>query len=142
VKQHVAIERFADRAAAYGIPGTTVDGNDVLAVYRATKEAADRARNGEGPSLIEVKTFRMRGHAEHDDAFYVPKELVTEWEGRDPILRLTTYMEENHLIAPSERAALDQRIAQEVEAALEWAEQSPLPEPGAQAEGVYASTMR
>jgi len=141
VSQHVAIKTFADRAVAYGIPATTVDGNDVLAVYQATKEAADRARNDEGPSLIEVKTFRMRGHAEHDDAFYVPKELAVEWERRDPILRLTTYMEENHLIDPSERAALDERIAHEVEAALEWAEQSAFPEPATQADGVYASPI-
>jgi TPP-dependent pyruvate/acetoin dehydrogenase alpha subunit len=141
VFQHVAIKSFADRAVAYGIPATTVDGNDVLAVYRATKEAADRARNGEGPSLIEAKTFRMRGHAEHDDAFYVPKELAAEWERRDPIQRLTTYMEENRLIEPSERAALDERIAQEVEAALEWAEQSVLPDPATQADGVYASPI-
>ena len=141
VFQHVAIKSFADRAVAYGIPATTVDGNDVLAVYRATKEAADRARNGDGPSLIEVKTFRMRGHAEHDDAFYVPKELAAEWERRDPIQRLTTYMEENRLIEPSERASLDERIAQEVEAALEWAEQSALPDPATQADGVYASPI-
>jgi pyruvate dehydrogenase E1 component alpha subunit/2-oxoisovalerate dehydrogenase E1 component alpha subunit len=138
VKQHVAIQRFADRAVAYGIPGETVDGNDVLAVYRATRGAVDRARRGEGPTLIEAKTFRMRGHAEHDDAFYVPKELIAEWERRDPIQRLVAYMDEHGLMHESEREATDQRIARQLDEALTWAEQSALPDPAIQATGVYA----
>src|SRR5438874_1916742 len=81
-------------AAAYGIPAESVDGNDVIAVYAATRRAVDRARRGEGPTLIEAKTFRMRGHAEHDDASYVPKELFEEWEARDPITLLLAYLRE------------------------------------------------
>lgn len=139
VRQHVAIGTFADRASAYGIPGISVDGNDVLDVYRATREAVDRARAGDGPTLIEAKTFRMRGHAEHDDAFYVPKELYAEWEERDPIRRLAVYLENAKLLDEEERTSTDERVAAEVQAALEWAEDCPLPDGARQYEGVYAS---
>ena len=86
VKRQVPLENLADRAKAYGIPSYSVDGNDVVAVYTTAKEAVDRARNGEGPILIEVKTFRRLGHAQHDPAEYVPKEMRAYWEARDPIL--------------------------------------------------------
>ena len=141
VSQHVAIRTLADRAVAYGIPSTTIDGNDVIEVYRTTRQAAERARAGGGPTLIEVKTFRMRGHAEHDDAFYVPKDLVAEWERRDPIERLVRYTAELGLMNAEERAAIDARIAAEVTEALEWSQQSPEPDPGSQATGVYASPV-
>lgn len=141
VSHHVAIRTFADRAVAYGIPSITTDGNDVIEVYRVTKEAVERARGGGGPTLIEVKTFRMRGHAEHDDAFYVPKELIAEWEKRDPIERLVTYMAERRLMSDEEKQALDDRIGQEIDEALAWAESSPLPDSETQAEGVYASPV-
>jgi TPP-dependent pyruvate/acetoin dehydrogenase alpha subunit len=137
-RQHVAIEHFADRAAGYGIPSGTVDGNDVISVYAATKRAVDRARAGNGPTLLEVKTFRMRGHAEHDDAFYVPKDLLAEWAHRDPIQRLLNYMDDRHLLSREEQTVIDERIAQEVEAGLEWAEQSSLPQAASQSHGVYA----
>jgi TPP-dependent pyruvate/acetoin dehydrogenase alpha subunit len=138
VAQHVALRDFSDRAAAYGIPSTGVDGNDVIQVYQATRRALDRARAGAGPTLIVAKTFRMRGHAEHDDAFYVPKELFEEWETRDPIARLVAYMDERHLMNADEKQALDDRIQAEIDEALAWAEASPLPDPATQAEGVYA----
>jgi TPP-dependent pyruvate/acetoin dehydrogenase alpha subunit len=136
--KHVAISTFADRAVAYGIPGSTIDGNDVIAVYKATHDAVERARSGQGPSLIEVKTFRMRGHAEHDDAFYVPKELAAYWEERDPIRRLIDYMHGNKLITPDELSALDQAVRGEVEAGVAWAQTSPVPDAATQAERVYA----
>ncbi|MBV9281354.1 MAG: thiamine pyrophosphate-dependent dehydrogenase E1 component subunit alpha [Chloroflexi bacterium] len=139
VSQHVALRSFADRATAYGVPSATVDGNNVLEVYGATRAAAHRARTGGGPTLIVATTFRMRGHAEHDDAFYVPTELVAEWERRDPIRWLLTYMDDHHLIHPDERQGIDNRIAREVEEGLTWAEQSPLPDPSTQTRGVYAS---
>jgi pyruvate dehydrogenase E1 component alpha subunit/2-oxoisovalerate dehydrogenase E1 component alpha subunit len=139
--RHAAIERFADRGAAYGIPAATLDGNDVVAVYAATKQAVDRARAGSGPTLLEVKTFRMRGHAEHDDAFYVPKELLQAWERRDPINKLVHYMMQHGLLAEAERAHIDERVAREVEDGLVWAEQSPLPEGKTQARGVYAESL-
>ncbi|GAC1522566.1 MAG: thiamine pyrophosphate-dependent dehydrogenase E1 component subunit alpha [Chloroflexota bacterium] len=141
VSQHVAITNFADRAGAYGIPAATVDGNDVIEVYRATRAAVERARTGAGPTLIEVKTFRMRGHAEHDDAFYVPRELIAKWEQRDPIQLLVTYMQGRHLIDDVNVAGLRQRIDAELDEALEWATHSPLPDAQTQATGVYATPV-
>jgi TPP-dependent pyruvate/acetoin dehydrogenase alpha subunit len=133
------IKDIAVRAAGYGIPGEIVDGNDVLAVYEATKRAVERARGGSGPSLIEAKTFRMKGHAEHDDAGYVPKELLEEWRQRDPILRF-----ERHLLAHglADREALD-AVARELDTLLtqevDRALASPLPPPERAFEGVYAT---
>src|SRR6201998_4315148 len=85
VKRQVPIENLADRAKAYGITSYVVDGNDVVAVYQTTKEAVDRARAGEGPILIEAKSMRMRGHAQHDPAEYVPKDMFEHYKQRDPI---------------------------------------------------------
>jgi TPP-dependent pyruvate/acetoin dehydrogenase alpha subunit len=141
VAQHVAITSFAQRATAYGIPATTVDGNDVLAVYMATTMAVERARDGTGPTLIEAKTFRMRGHAEHDDAFYVPKELVAQWALRDPIEHLVAYTGEHGLMDANTKSDIDNRIELEIEEALAWAENSPLPDGNSQSEGVYASPV-
>jgi pyruvate dehydrogenase E1 component alpha subunit/2-oxoisovalerate dehydrogenase E1 component alpha subunit len=135
---HVAIDTFAQRAAAYGVPAETIDGNDVIAVYRATRAAVVHARGGGGPAVLEVKTFRMRGHAEHDDAFYVSKELFAEWEQRDPIQRLLRYVEAHGLMTAEEKAALDQRIVREVDEGLAWAEASPAPEAATQQDAVYA----
>jgi pyruvate dehydrogenase E1 component alpha subunit/2-oxoisovalerate dehydrogenase E1 component alpha subunit len=137
-KKHTAIDSFADRAVAYGVPAKTVDGNDVVAVYAATREAVHRARSGAGPTLIEAKTFRMRGHAEHDDAFYVPKELTAQWERRDPIQLLLGYMTSRGLIEPNERAEIDSRVARTVDDGLQWAMDCPFPEGGTQSDGVYA----
>lgn len=141
VSQHVAIRNFADRAVAYGIPSSSIDGNDVFEVYRVTREAVERARQGGGPTLIAAKTFRMRGHAEHDDAFYVPKELVEEWTQRDPIQRLVRYMEEHEVMSGDEKDELDRRIAQEIAEAVAWAEESPTPDPSTQTDGVYADPV-
>lgn len=138
VSRHVAISNFADRAVAYGIPASAVDGNDVLAVYRVTREAVARARAGGGPTLIAVKTFRMRGHAEHDNAFYVPKDMIAEWAQRDPIQRLLSYMEQYDLMAAPERQTIDERIAHEVDEGLAQALASPTPDPITQQDGVYA----
>ena len=90
-----AVEHLADRAAAYGFDGVVVDGTDVLAVYREARRAIEKAREGGGPTLIESQTLRMEGHAVHDDAFYVPKELFEEWAKRDPIERYRTWLREN-----------------------------------------------
>ena len=85
VKRQVPVKNLADRAKAYGIDSYIVDGNDVVAVYSTAKEAVERARAGEGPILIEAKSMRMRGHAQHDPAEYVPKEMFEYWKQRDPI---------------------------------------------------------
>jgi TPP-dependent pyruvate/acetoin dehydrogenase alpha subunit len=98
VKRQVPLENLADRGKAYGIPSYSVDGNDVVAVYTAAKEAVDRARNGEGPILIEVKTFRRLGHAQHDPAEYVPKEMRAYWEARDPILLYEKFLTGQRLL--------------------------------------------
>ena len=90
-----AIEHLADRAAAYGFEGVVVDGTDVLAVYREAKAAIEKAREGGGPTLLELKTLRMEGHAVHDDAFYVPKELFEEWAKNDPVERFRTWLRNN-----------------------------------------------
>ena len=90
-----AVEHLADRANAYGFDGVVVDGTDVLAVYREAKRAIEKARAGGGPTLIECQTLRMEGHAVHDDAFYVPKELFERWAERDPIERFRTWLRTN-----------------------------------------------
>ena len=88
------------RAVGYGIPGRAVDGNDVLAVYKAVGEAVERARNGQGPSLIECKTYKWRGHFEGDPADYRPEEEVEEWMSRDPIPRFANYLTDNQIATP------------------------------------------
>ncbi len=139
VSKQALVEDLAVRAQGYGIPGEIVDGNDVLAVYDATRRAAERARKGGGPTLIEAKTFRMKGHAEHDDAFYVPKELFEYWEKRDPIKRFERYLLREKIASKSELADLAERVKTEIDEAQKWAEESPFPEPEEAAQGVYAS---
>ncbi|BFU94285.1 MAG: putative 2-oxoisovalerate dehydrogenase, alpha subunit (TPP-binding module) [Nitrospira sp.] len=139
--QHLqmAIQDVVDRAKAYGMPGEIVDGNDVSAVYLASKRAAARARAGGGPTFLEFKTMRMHGHSEHDAAKYVPHELLEEWKTKDPMLkaeRLLTqlgYGDEGYFQEVAERAK------KEVEAGLEFADHSPLPEGREVLEGVFAT---
>jgi pyruvate dehydrogenase E1 component alpha subunit/2-oxoisovalerate dehydrogenase E1 component alpha subunit len=135
--KQMAIENIADRAIGYGIFGETVDGNDIHAVYAATRRAVERARQGLGPTLLEVKTFRMRGHAEHDDARYVPRELVEQWRQRDPIDRLVRFLKETNLATDDQLAALDARITAEVERDVRFAEESPMPDPAVALQDVY-----
>lgn len=125
------------RAQAYNIPGFMIDGNDVLEVYRTAKKAIDYARAGNGPSLIEVKTFRMRGHAEHDDASYVPKELFEEWRKKDPIDRHVRFLKDHDLMTDAEHRALQARIDQEIRDAEEFALSSPMPEGPTALRGVF-----
>ncbi len=129
---------IAIRAAGYGIAGEIVDGNDVLAVYEATRRAVTRARRGLGPTLLEVKTFRMKGHAEHDDAHYVPPEVREHWAARDPILRF-----ERHLLAAGwatteDFTALGRELDAELDADIEAAETAPFPAAEEAAQGIYA----
>jgi pyruvate dehydrogenase E1 component alpha subunit len=139
LSRQMAIEHVADRAKAYGMPGIIVDGNDVLAVRDAVATAAARARTGEGPSLVEGKTMRMRGHAEHDDALYVPPALLEEWRARDPIDRFAAYLQGQKLLDDASAKAIDDRIAKEIEEAVLFAESSPLPNAKELLEGVYAA---
>ena len=137
LKRSLKIRDIASRAQGYGIPGVVVDGNDVLAVYHAAKEAVDRARSDGGPTLIEAKTMRMRGHSEHDDAFYVPKELLEEWSKKDPIQRFETHLRSVGLMEDSLRSEVSRRIEREIEAAVKFAEESPYPDPSELTEGVF-----
>jgi len=127
------VKNVADRAAAYGMPSKIVDGNDALAVHAAARTAIAHARGGNGPYLIECKTFRMTGHSAHDAAEYVPKKLFAEWEKRDPILRLETL----GAVSKKALAAMEERIHAVVDEAVAWAESRPWPDPATLVEGVY-----
>lgn len=137
VAKQVPIHDLADRAKAYGIASAIVDGNDVVAVYQTAKDAVDRCRRGEGPVLIESKTMRMKGHAQHDGAEYVPKEMFKYWEARDPISRYEKYLTENKIWDEKTKKELDARIDKELKEDLEFAEKSPLPPPELAEQGVY-----
>jgi TPP-dependent pyruvate/acetoin dehydrogenase alpha subunit len=132
------LARLADRGAGYGIPGVTVDGNDVGAVFEATTEAVARARAGEGPSFVECVTMRMDGHAIHDDASYVPREVLEHWRRRDPIVLAEAALREQGW-TDEEGAALRAEITAELKAAFEEARAEPLPEASDLELGVYAS---
>ncbi len=138
VHQQMRIEDIADRAAGYGLPGVIVDGNDVEAVYSVTKVAVDRARAGGGPTLIEAKTMRMLGHAIHDGAEYVPRELLAEWEARNPVTCYEQRLLDRRDTDETEIEEIKHRCEVEVADAIEFAENSPLPDPQSVAEGVYA----
>jgi pyruvate dehydrogenase E1 component alpha subunit len=132
------IENIADRAVAYGIPGIAVDGNDVLAVYEATVKAVERARKGEGPTLIECKTYRHKGHSRVDPAKYRPKEEVEEWLAKDPIKRFKEKLLQEGAITEAEIQQIGQEVAAEIDAAVRFAMESPYPEPEEALEDVYA----
>lgn len=140
-KKQTAARCLADRAVAYGIPGETVDGNDVLAVYEASRRAVDRARGGGGPTLLESKTYRMKGHAEHDGQAYVPSGELQEWAGRDPIQRYARTLADSGAASPSDLAAIDAEVAARVEADARSVEQTPFPAPETALEGVYAEPV-
>jgi TPP-dependent pyruvate/acetoin dehydrogenase alpha subunit len=133
-----ACETLADRAQAYGFDGVVVDGTDVLAVYREAKKAIEKAREGGGPTLIESMTLRMEGHAVHDDAFYVPKELFEEWAKRDPIERYRAWLRENAEMTDEEEDEVAAGVKRTLNQAIERAEQSALPDPSTVAERVFA----
>ena len=139
VAKQVPIHDLADRAKAYGIASSVVDSNDVVAVYQTAKEAVARCRDGKGPVLIEAKTMRMKGRAQHDPAEYVPKEMFKYWEARDPIARYENYLTENNLWDSKTKASLDVRIEKELKEELEAAEKSPLPPAEIAEQGVYCN---
>ncbi len=129
---------LVDMAEAYGVPGVQVDGNDVLAVYTASKEAVERARDGGGMSIVEVKTYRMKGHAQHDAQKYVPPEELREWAARDPIRRYVERLTGEGVATQAEIEEIDSRIEAELDRAVAEAEASPLPDPETALTGVYA----
>ncbi len=133
-----ACEHIADRADAYGFDGVVVDGTDVLAVYRESRRAIEKARQGGGPTLLECLTLRMEGHAVHDDASYVPQELLDEWEAKDPIERFRGWLRENAELDEDEDDRIRSDVKRLLEEAVERAESSPWPEPESALEGVFA----
>ena len=129
IGKQTAAASFVDKAIGYGIPGERADGNDVLATYDVTKRAVDRARRGGGVTLVELVTYRRKGHAEHDNQSYVPPGEIDRWAAEnDPIDRYVRVLTEDHGIAPGELASIDARVAAEVDAATDEAERSPAPE--------------
>ncbi|MBI4493611.1 MAG: thiamine pyrophosphate-dependent dehydrogenase E1 component subunit alpha [Chloroflexi bacterium] len=128
--KQMAVPNVADRGPAYGMPGVVVDGNDLLAVYRVTRQAAERARRGEGPTLIEAKVYRLTPHSSDDDdrRYRAPSE-VEEARKAEPLIRMRRYLEEQSLLDERQEAAIQESVAAEIEAALAYAEQAPLPAP-------------
>ncbi|MGB7731456.1 MAG: thiamine pyrophosphate-dependent dehydrogenase E1 component subunit alpha [Candidatus Acidiferrum sp.] len=139
VRRQVPIENLANRAKAYGISSYIVDGNDVVAVYTTAKEAVERARAGEGPILIEAKTFRRRGHAQHDPAEYVPKDQRAYWEKRDPITLYEKFLAEEKLLDAKGQKEIEGKIAALLEKDREFAENSPMPPAETADQGVYCT---
>ena len=134
----MAVENIADRAMAYGILGVAVDGNDVLAVYETARKAVERARKGEGPTLIECKTYRHKGHSRIDPARYRPKEEVEEWLRRDPIKRLKGRLLQTNVLTEAETELFEKEALARVEEAVKFAVESPYPTPEEALEDVYA----
>src|SRR5215218_496324 len=137
--RQTACSSFKDKAIGYGIPGVRADGNDVVATYQVTKEAVDRARRGDGVTLIELMTYRRKGHAEHDNQSYVPDGEIERWaRENDPLDRYVQRLTVSAGVASSELEALDARVQAEIDAATDLAEQSPPPESRDCLVGIYA----
>ncbi|HVP16870.1 MAG TPA: pyruvate dehydrogenase (acetyl-transferring) E1 component subunit alpha [candidate division Zixibacteria bacterium] len=132
------IQNIADRAVAYGILGVTVDGNDVLAVFEASQKAVDRARGGGGPTLIECKTYRHKGHSRADPAKYRPKEEVEQWLAKDPLRRFKEALLQNPSLSTFELQEIENKVSADIEEAVKFALQSPYPAPEEALEDVYA----
>ena len=129
---------MVDRAAGDGCAGDQVDGNDVLQSYAAARRAGDRARRGDGPTLIEVKTYRRKGHAEHDDQRYVPQEELDAWEARDPVDRYRRFLVREGILTDDQAERIDRRVQEKLDAAVAEAEAAPMPDPREVLEGVWA----
>jgi pyruvate dehydrogenase E1 component alpha subunit len=135
--RHQAIKDVSDRGPAYNIPGVTVDGNDVMAVYEAAKEAVARARKGLGPTLLECKTYRQRGHFEGDAGAYKPGAEQKEWLEKDPLPRFSAFLKENKFLSADEIAGIDKSVEKEIDEAVKFAESSSYPAVEKTVEDVY-----
>jgi TPP-dependent pyruvate/acetoin dehydrogenase alpha subunit len=140
--KQMRILNLADRVKAYGMPSEIIDGNDVMAVYRSARRAVDRARDGGGPTFIEAKTFRMRGHAAHDNQSYVAKEVLDQWRKRDPIAHLEKALKENKVASTGDIEQVNKRVASLLDEDLAWAEGQPSPVPEDAVGGVYAGDVK
>jgi len=129
-RKQAAVENVSVRARGYGFPGVTVDGNDVLAVYTVMKEAVERARAGDGATLIEAKTYRLVPHtSDDDDRRYRPREEVDEWSQKDPLVRFKAWLGEHEIADQHKLDELQEKAAREVDEATEYAEKTPTPAP-------------
>jgi TPP-dependent pyruvate/acetoin dehydrogenase alpha subunit len=134
----LGIDDIADRAISYGIPGVVVDGMDVIAVYEAAGEAVERARRGEGPTLIEAKTYRFRGHFEGDIGDYRSKEEIEKWMKRDPIKLFKEKLFEMKILTEKQAEGINREMLKEMDRAVQFAKESPYPDPEEALKDVYA----
>jgi TPP-dependent pyruvate/acetoin dehydrogenase alpha subunit len=139
LRLQTALTNLSDRAVAYGFPGVSVDGNDVVAVYEAMQMAIARARSGQGPTLIECKTYRWYGHSEIDPAKYRQKEEVEAWKKKDPIVRFQKVLIDKKLLTEAKKTEIAADITKEINDAVEFAEQSPYPDASELSDHVWAS---
>lgn len=142
VRLQTLVEDVSVKAQAYGFPGVTVDGNDVVAVYRAAREAIERARRGDGPTLIECKTYRWYGHSEIDPAKYRDPEEVEYWKSKDPIPAMERYLDLHGLWTDEWKQEIVNQINAEIDEAVAFAESSPYPEPEECLDHVYSFSIR
>ncbi|NNE68507.1 MAG: thiamine pyrophosphate-dependent dehydrogenase E1 component subunit alpha [Pyrinomonadaceae bacterium] len=140
--EQAACEQFVDKALGYGIKGFQVDGNDIVACYETMKKAVDYARNGHGSVLIEVMTYRRKGHAEHDNQSYVPEGEIAWWaEHNDPVTRFERYLAEENLLTEGEMREIETEIKEFLDKEAEWAESEPRPEATEAAMNVFDNTV-
>jgi TPP-dependent pyruvate/acetoin dehydrogenase alpha subunit len=138
IEDVIKVKDLSQRAVAYGIPGIRVDGFDVLAVYRATAEAVKRARNGEGPTLLVTEAYRFEGHYAGEPEVYRSRAEVDEYRKKDPIPQFHNYLIENSIVETSELEKIDAEVKQEIAGAVEFAKQSPEPDPSTAMDYIYA----
>ena len=137
-EKQFAVKDLAEKAKGYGVPAVSVDGNDVFAVYEATRFAVERARRGKGVHFIEVKTYRRKGHAEHDDQHYVPKDVLDLWsKSNDPVDRYTQRILSADMVAEADLKDIDDRVRVEVDQATDACVNEPLPPADTALPGVY-----
>ncbi len=139
--KQTAVENLADKAAGYGIPGHIVDGNDIIACYEVTRRAAEFARNGGGAVLIEAKTYRRKGHAEHDDQRYIPAGELEMWEKRDPVTRYERHLVSLGLATREQLDGIVADVQRLIDEDVAWAESSPMPDPEQAAHGVFDNSV-
>ena len=139
--KQTAVKHLAEKAAGYGIPGHIVDGNDVVACYEVMRQAAEFARGGGGAVLIEAKTYRRKGHAEHDDQRYLPEGEIEMWEKRDPVDRFTRHLLSGGVATQEKLDEVVADVKREIEEDSAWAESSPMPEPEKAAFNVFDNTV-
>ena len=138
IAKQFLVEKVSDRAAGYGIPGFTIDGTEISEVIAVCRQAVERARRGDGPTLIESVTMRMHGHSVNDGAEYVPKKLLEVWKKKDPLMKIEQQLAAKRLLTSSLRSEYERKISAEIQEAIQCALESPYPPPEDAAVGLYA----